>query len=231
MPYSMARRSPYDRRVISRLGRGAIAVVFVVVASLMAVGGVAYAASSARPVVVAIGDSIMEGHGLSAGQAWIATIAKQDDWRFTNLASDGSGFLKVGNKGDTFADQARAAIALKPSVVILAGSSNDLGEPDSALATATGKTIAALRAALPHARIIAISAVWGATAVPAQLADIDNQVQTAIAAVGGEYLDIGQPLSGHPELMQSDAVHPTAAGQRVLAASVSAAFVKQHGGI
>jgi acyl-CoA thioesterase-1 len=217
--------------VISRLGRGAIAVVFVVVASLMAVGGVAYAASSARPVVVAIGDSIMEGHGLSAGQAWIATIAKQDDWRFTNLASDGSGFLKVGNKGDTFADQARAAIALKPSVVILAGSSNDLGEPDSALATATGKTIAALRAALPHARIIAISAVWGATAVPAQLADIDNQVQTAIAAVGGEYLDIGQPLSGHPELMQSDAVHPTAAGQRVLAASVSAAFVKQHGGI
>jgi acyl-CoA thioesterase-1 len=227
----MTRLRSYDRTVISRLGRGAIAVVFVVIGSLMAVGGVAYAATSARPVVVAIGDSIMEGHGLSAGQAWIATIAKQDDWRFTNLASDGSGFLKVGNKGDTFADQARAAIALHPSVIVLAGSSNDLGEPDAALATATGKTIASIRAALPHVRIIAVSAIWGATAVPAQLNDIDNQVQAAIAAVGGEYLNIGQPLSGHPELMQSDAVHPTAAGQRVLARSVSAAFLAAHGGL
>jgi acyl-CoA thioesterase-1 len=206
-------------------------VVFVVIGSLMAVGGVAYAATSARPVVVAIGDSIMEGHGLSAGQAWIATIAKKDDWKFTNLASDGSGFVRVGNKGDTFADQVRAAVALKPSVIFLAGSSNDLGESDAALATATGKTIAAIRAALPHAQIIAISAVWGATAAPAQLTDIDNQVQAAIAAVGGEYLNIGQPLSGHPELMQSDDVHPTAAGQLVLAKSVSAAFAAAHGGV
>jgi acyl-CoA thioesterase-1 len=210
--------------VISRFGRGAIAVVLVVAASMLAATGVAFAANRDQPVVVAIGDSIMEGHGLSAGQSWVATIARQDGWRFTNLASDGSGFLKVGDKGDIFADQARAAIALHPSVVILAGSSNDVGEPDAALAASTSATIALLRAALPHARIIAISAVWGATAVPAQLTDIDHQVQAAISAVGGQYVDIGQPLSGHPELMQSDAVHPTAAGQRVLAASVLGAL-------
>jgi acyl-CoA thioesterase-1 len=191
---------------------------------MLAATGVAFAANRDQPVVVAIGDSIMEGHGLSAGQSWVATIARQDGWRFTNLASDGSGFLKVGDKGDIFADQARAAIALHPSVVILAGSSNDVGEPDAALAASTSATIALLRAALPHARIIAISAVWGATAVPAQLTDIDHQVQAAISAVGGQYVDIGQPLSGHPELMQSDAVHPTAAGQRVLAASVLGAL-------
>ena len=208
----------------SRFGRAALAVVFVVIASSIAVGGVAVASSFIRPVVVAIGDSIMEGHGLSAGQAWVATIAKQDDWRFTNLASDGSGFLKPGDEGDTFADQARAAIALHPAIVILTGSSNDLGESNDALATATNATIRQLRAALPSARIIAISAVWGATAVPAQLADIDRQVQAAIAAVGGEYVNIGQPLSGHPELMQSDAVHPTAAGQQLLASSVAAVF-------
>jgi acyl-CoA thioesterase-1 len=212
----------------NRLGRGTIAVVFIVIGSLLALGGAAYAATSVRPVVVAIGDSIMEGHGLTAGQAWAATIAKQDDWRFTNLASDGSGFVKVGNKGDTFADQARAAIALHPSVIILAGSSNDVGESDSVLATATGQTIASIRKALPHVRIIAVSAVWGATAVPSQLTDIDNQVQTAIAAVGGDFIDIGQPLSGHPELMQSDGVHPTAAGQLVLAAAVVAEFRAQH---
>jgi acyl-CoA thioesterase I len=198
-------------------------VALVAAASLLAVGSVAFADTS-QPVVVAIGDSIMEGHGLAVGQAWVAKLAKQDGWRLTNLASDGSGFLKVGNKGDTFADQARKAIALRPSVVLISGSSNDLGEPNTALAKATAATVKALRSALPTAKIIAVSAVWGATSVPAQLSDINSQVKSAIAAVGGEYVDIGQPLSGHPELMQSDAVHPTAAGQHVLAESVTDAL-------
>jgi acyl-CoA thioesterase I len=203
--------------------RGAIATALVVVASLLAVGGAAYATSTARPVVVAIGDSIMEGHGLSADQAWVASIAKQDGWRLTNLASDGSGFLKVGNKGDTFTDQARAAIALHPSVIVVSGSSNDLGESNVALTAATTATLKMIRVALPAARIIAISAVWGATTLPTQVNAINSQVKAAVAAVGGEYLNIGQPLSGHPELMQSDAVHPTAAGQLVLAHAVAEA--------
>jgi acyl-CoA thioesterase-1 len=203
--------------------RGAVATALIVIASLLAVGGVAFAASTARPAVVAIGDSIMEGHGLSANQAWVASVAKQDGWKLTNLASDGSGFLKVGTKGDTFADQARAAIALHPSVVVVSGSSNDLGQSDAELSAATAATLKMIRLALPAARIIAVSAVWGATALPAQMIAINNQVKAAVAAVGGDYLNIGQPLSGHPELMQSDAVHPTAAGQLVLARAVAAA--------
>jgi acyl-CoA thioesterase-1 len=206
--------------MIVRHARSVVATL-AVVASLLAVGGVAFAETTGHTVAVAIGDSIMEGHGLSADQAWVATLAKEDGWEFTNLASDGSGFLKVGTKGDTFADQAQAAIAMHPSVVVLAGSSNDLGESNAALAKATTATLKTLRSALPTARIIAISAVWGATSLPPQMTEIDHQVRSAIAAVGGEYLDIGQPLAGHPELMQSDAVHPTAAGQRVLARAVS----------
>ena len=194
---------------------------------VLVVGGVAFARNS-PPVVVAIGDSIMAGHGLPAGQAWVGILAEERGWRFTNLASDGSGFVKVGSKGDTFADQAREAIALHPSIVILAGSSNDLGESDAALAKETTATIERLHAALPGAKIIAVSAVWGASSVPGQLQDIDDQVQAAIAAAGGDYIDIGEPLAGHPELMQADAVHPTAAGQRVLANSVIAALQKRY---
>ena len=55
--------------------------------------------------MVAIGDSIMEGHGLDPGQAWPALLAQEYGWRLTNLASDGSGFVTPGNNGDTFADQ------------------------------------------------------------------------------------------------------------------------------
>jgi acyl-CoA thioesterase-1 len=172
--------------MIVRHARSVVATL-AVVASLLAVGGVAFAETTGHTVAVAIGDSIMEGHGLSADQAWVARLAKQDGWNFTNLASDGSGFLKVGTKGDTFADQVKAAIALHPSVVVLSGSSNDLGEPNSALAQATTATIKTLRSALPTARIIAISAVWGATSLPPQMTDINYQVRSAIAAVGGEY--------------------------------------------
>jgi acyl-CoA thioesterase I len=211
-----------------RLARGILAALLFAVSGVLVVSGVAVASS--HPVVVAIGDSIMEGHGLRPGQSWAGLLAKQHGWRFTNLASDGSGFLKVGTKGDTFADQVRAAVKLNPSVILLAGSSNDLGESNPALAKETTATIASIRAALPDVKIVAVSAIWGATSAPAQLKDIDGQVESAVTAVGGKYVDIGQPLAGHPELMQSDTVHPTAAGQRVLADSIVAAFRAQDGG-
>lgn len=183
-------------------------------------------ASSAGPIVVAIGDSIMEGHGLESDQAWLALLAEQDGWRFTNLASDGSGFVTAGNNGDRFADQAVVAEGLHPDVIILAGSSNDLGADDKTIDDATAATIVGLHAAVPTATIITVSSTWGDTAVPAQMNAIDAAVDTATTAVGGVFLEIGQPLAGQPTLMQDDDVHPTAAGQGILAAAVGRELAK-----
>ncbi len=181
-------------------------------------------ALSNGPVVVGIGDSILEGHGVDSGQAWLAVLAEKDGWRLTNLASDGSGFATVGDNGDTFADQVMVAEKLNPDVVIISGSSNDLGATDVKIAQATTATIDALRAALPNAKIVAVSAVWGDTPLPDQMTTITADVAAATIAVGGSYLDIGQPLSAQPTLMQADDDHPTAEGQGILAASVSAAM-------
>jgi acyl-CoA thioesterase-1 len=178
------------------------------------------------PVVVAIGDSIMEGHGLAPSQAWPAILAEEYGWRLTNLASDGSGFVTPGNNGDTFADQVAVAARLDPSIVLVSGSSNDLGMDDPLIAGETAATIRALHSALPRAEIFAVSPVWNDTDVPPQLDSIDLDVTRAVAAVGGRTLDIGQPLSGQPALMQSDDVHPTPAGQQVIAAAVAKAL--QH---
>ncbi len=183
------------------------------------------------PTVVMIGDSIMKGHGLAARDAWPALMGAQNDWRLDNLACDGAGFLTVGSDsdcGETFAGLVAKAVALHPRTVIIEGSSNDFGESNSALLPETQAQLAELRAALPHAQIIGLSTVWGDTAVPAQLADVDAQVRDAVTRVGGQFLNIGQPLSGHPEWMQSDDVHPTVAGQRALAAAVQAAFDAAH---
>jgi acyl-CoA thioesterase-1 len=179
------------------------------------------------PNVVAIGDSIMKGHGLSPNQAWPALMATQNDWRLDNLACDGAGFLTVGNDsdcGETFAGLVAKAVALHPRTVIIEGSSNDFGESNTALLPETDSQLAQLRAALPHAQIIGLSTIWGDTAVPAQLSDVDNQLRDAVTKVGGQFLEIGQPLSGHPDWMQSDDVHPTAVGQLAIYAAVQAAF-------
>ncbi len=181
----------------------------------------------AHPNVVAVGDSIMKGHGLTAAQAWPALMAAQDGWRLDNLACDGAGFLTVGNDsdcGDTFAGLVKKAAALHPRTVIIEGSSNDFGQSDTDLLPETVSLLAQLRAALPNAQIIGLSTVWGDTAVPAQLTDVNAQVRTAVEKVGGRYLDIGQPLSGHPEWMQSDDIHPTAAGQLAIFGAVQTAF-------
>jgi len=181
-------------------------------------------AAPGGPVVVAIGDSIVEGHGLQPAQAWPALLAEQYGWNLTNLASDGSGFATVGNNGDTFVDQVAVAAQLHPSIVLISASSNDLGEPASTVATATDTAMQELRAELPNAEIVVVSPIWNNTAEPPELATFGQDAANVAASIGAVSLNIGQPLEGYPQLMQADDVHPTAVGQRVIARDVAHAL-------
>ena len=175
--------------------------------------------SANRPVVVAIGDSIMKGHGLSAEQAWPATLARSTGWDLTNLACDGAGFATAGDDNDCGADFSglvNEAVALHPTLIIISGSSNDLGIDNDHLRTETNSVVSSLHAELPAATIVGISTVWNDSVAPDQMNDINEQVRTAIMAVKGLYLDIGQPLAGHRSWLQSDRVHPTVRGQQKL---------------
>jgi acyl-CoA thioesterase-1 len=183
--------------------------------------------SATRPVVVAIGDSIMKGHGLSATQAWPAMLATSNNWDLTNLACDGAGFVTAGDDSDCGADFSglvSEAVALHPDLIIISGSSNDLGSDNEQLSTETDAVVTSLRGKLPTTTIVGISTVWNDTVAPNQMDDINEQVRTAILAVKGSYLDIGQPLAGHRSWLQSDDVHPTVRGQRQLATVIAGAI-------
>lgn len=180
--------------------------------------------SAPGSVVVAVGDSILEGHGLGINKSWVAQLALQDNFDLVNLASDGSGFVTAGDNNDTFADQIKAAIDLKANIVVLSGSSNDLGQSDAAIKAATDAAITELHTALPNAQIIAVSGIWGDTTMPEQMKTINDDVESAVSAVGGAYLQIGQPLEGKTALMQADDVHPTATGQTFIAQRVQKAL-------
>jgi len=167
-------------------------------------------AALAAPVVVAplrvltIGGLIMNGFGLNPADAWPELLSTANGWHLTSLAFDGAGFLTPG-------------------------SSNDFGQPNPHLLTATLSALTDLRTEFPDAEIIDLSTVWSGTGPPPQLADINSQMQQAVTAVGGHYLDIAQPFSEQPQLLQNDDVHPTITGQQVLATAIQTAITTdQH---
>lgn len=180
--------------------------------------------------VLTIGDSIMRGWGLTPADAWPKVISLTNGWDVTNLGCDDAGFVVSGKPSqcaDTLVGISSSVAALHPDLIIIEGSSNDFGQSNTQLLAATIKALAILRSQFPNADIVGLSTVWSDTAPPSQLADSNSQVQQAVEAVGGRYFDIGQPLGGHPEFLQNDGVHPTAAGQAALAAAIQTAIMAE----
>ena len=177
--------------------------------------------------VLTIGDSIMRGWGLRSEDAWPKVIALTNEWDVTNLGCDDAGFVVVGKPSqcaDTLLGVSRSVAALHPDLIIIEGSSNDFGQSNTRLLAATIEALAILRSEFPNADIVGLSTVWSDTSPPAQLAEVNSQMQTAVTAVGGRYVDIGQPLGGHPEFLLNDGVHPTSAGQGALAVAIRTAI-------
>lgn len=181
--------------------------------------------------VVVVGDSISGGHGLSAEQAWPELLARSERWQLTNLSCDGAGVLTEGDEddcGSTYEQLVERAVDLRPAVVLVQASSNDLGQDDDELAGATEQLVAEVHRLLPGARVVGLSAIWDEDAPPAQLATISAALRSAVERDGGTSVDVGQPLRGHADWMQADDVHPTARGQRAIEAAVRTAFERDH---
>jgi acyl-CoA thioesterase I len=178
-----------------------------------------------RQVVVTIGDSIMAGLGLDPQYAWPSLLAAGTPTKLVNLACSGAGFIAVGGCGTNYAGLIAQAAQARPTLVIVESSSNDIGQADAAIDKATQGTMGALRAAVPSATIVALSTVWNDEhSWPEEVTSSSTSIERAASTQHALYLDLGQPLEGHPEWMQGDDVHPTIDGQRVLAESVRRAL-------
>lgn len=177
-------------------------------------------AESDRPQVVAIGDSIAFGKGVAPDEAWPALIAEQHGWGLTDLAVSGSGFVKPGWNGTTYADQVDQALTLHPDYILIAATRNDRTSDPVRVTESADRLLGELRDAFPKAHIIGITTVWGADAPPPEVARVNGIVGAAVRGVDGDFLDIGYPLAGHAELVQPDGIHPNAAGERAVAAAI-----------
>lgn len=166
-----------------------------------------------------IGDSLMSGFGLSPGEtAWPALVAETSGAEVIDLACAGAGFVAFGDCGTPYAGLVARAIAADPDVVVIQSTDNDFGYNPEWRASAAGGVLRSLREGLPNARIVAFgTVVYDGESGADEVAATSAELQAATLAAGGSFESLGQPLQGHPELMQDDDEHPTAAGQRVLA--------------
>ncbi len=175
--------------------------------------------------VVTVGDSLMSGAGLTLGEAWPDLMAAHARLELTNLACGGMGFVVDGECGTNYAGFAPAVAALQPDLLIVESSSNDFWQDADDIRSDTAATVAELHEAAPGAHIIGLSTIWNDESdIPDDNAVTSQALQDAIDAVGGTYIDVGQPLLGHPEWLQDDDVHPTARGQKAIEQTVVSAL-------
>lgn len=181
------------------------------------------AATAQTPRAVFLGDSLVQG---TSGGSWVTDTAAALGWEPINLGRGGTGYRTSAGKDacgvdycPTFVEMADAAVGQKPNIVVISGGVND-GTKD---VSAAAKTLfRRLRASLPNAKILVLSPFAGTNAMPSTAAE----VKSAAALAGVTYVDIGSPFQGHPELLSSDGIHPTAEGYQVLTNTITKALKK-----
>ncbi|MFE4834865.1 SGNH/GDSL hydrolase family protein [Arthrobacter sp. NPDC056691] len=187
------------------------------------------AAAPAQKVVF-LGDSYTFGSGASSMQLrWSSIVARNLSWGEINIGVGDTGYSNPGTNagGTTYDERVAKVVASKPAIVVVSGGRYDVVQRDAqVLVNAVATTFKDIRRALPKARIVALSPVWDASAPPAELAAVAEDVRSAVGSVGGTYIDVGQPLMQHPEAISADGVHPNDAGHKLLADATVKALTK-----
>ena len=179
------------------------------------------AAQNTSKTVLFIGDSYSEGKGAGTTAKRFTTLtASAMGWREVNAAQGCTGYVTQCWMNHTLHidyESVLQTISMQPDVVIVSGGRND--QWSSTTSASIYYFYACLRAKFPAAQLFATSPIWGASRKPpAKLQLLQSAVQTAASKNGATYIDLGNPLLGHPEYMAKDAIHPNARGHAAIAA-------------
>jgi acyl-CoA thioesterase-1 len=167
-------------------------------------------------VVVALGDSLTAGLGVAADEAFPARLEAR-------LRAEGYAYrvVNAGVSGDTTAGGVRRVdwvIRSSPEVVIVALGANDglRGQSPPAVRANLGEIVARLQAA--GARVL----LAGMRLPPNYGGEYTKEFEAVFPAVARAAKITLMPflldgVAGVPRLNQADGIHPTAAGQQVIA--------------
>jgi lysophospholipase L1-like esterase len=169
----------------------------------------ATATASDQQRAVFVGDSYTAGTGATdASTSFPRLVSDRMGWE---LVINGCGLDYCPN----YVEMIPTVVAAKPDIVFVSGGRNDTTSDD--VEAQIDKFYTELRAELPDARIIATSPLGDDDPAPRAFERLASTIEDAVTTVGGEYLDLGQPLEGRPELISDDDVHPNDDGYAAIA--------------
>lgn len=172
-----------------------------------------------------IGDSYLQGYKAN-GVNWGEVLAGMGSPEGTSTyAEGGAGFATAGQQGHTFAQlvgSAASALENVPDIVIVCGGINDVhSKTPSQIAEGVTAMLGAIFAAWPNAQVHIFMpfTFWGwggnyeesSDAIQIACATYDTAKRVAYHAGAWTW------LYNRPAYFDADEVHPTAAGQRVIA--------------
>lgn len=202
--------------------------------AFLVVGAVSLSTSCSSPPrqadVAVIGDSFTAGSDMGGrdGNGWPDLVGQSLDregYEVTlNVAAEGgAGYVKKGQKGNTFEVKAGEVVDPDVDVVVFFGGLNDGRVDISKVADAARETLGQAAEAAPDARLVVIGPVWPRGQVPESMVTLDRTLRVAAQEAGAVYIDpIAQGwFSDRPDLIGVDGTHPTDAGHRYLAARIS----------
>ncbi|WP_062311197.1 SGNH/GDSL hydrolase family protein [Demequina rhizosphaerae] len=177
-----------------------------------------------------VGDSYSAGAGASDTDVrWTTVVANDLGWSEDNVALGGTGYVTSAGKEacgldycGTYAETI-GDVGGDPDLVVISGGRND-GRSPAGLENAAVNTFEKAHTRFPNALIVATSPLWDDDEAPAWLEDNAEVVKRAAEETGTVYLDIGQPLAGHPAYIAEDGLHPNDAGHVAIAIAFEAAW-------
>ncbi len=165
--------------------------------------------------VTVIGDDYSSGRGNTV--VWPDLLARSTGWQVDNASSIGAGYVSPGAKG-TFQTEAGTAIDPNTDAVVIFGGLNDVGRPAALITQRASDLIGFVARSSPGTRIVVIGPAWHELPTPAAVSTINTAVESAAQAMRVPFLDVaGESWLVGRGLIQSDDIHPTDSGQRVLA--------------
>ncbi|NMO93816.1 SGNH/GDSL hydrolase family protein [Actinomycetospora sp. TBRC 11914] len=236
MPTTLTRATAGLRATRRRVAVVAgVAVAAAIAVTLLVVGTLTSAAEPAPPPlaapgpppsdhpIVVLGASISAGTGSTPQQAWPVLVGRCLGRRVLVGAVPGAGYVATGRgeRGPVVRLLREADLPrLDPSFVVLQAGHNDIGTSPRTLEAAVTTAVTTVGRELPHTRLVLIT-VFAHVGVPTAQARATDATIVAAARRADPRVVVLDPLTeGWSFPRVGDGLHPTPAGQRVLAGHV-----------
>ena len=176
--------------------------------------------TTASPVIAFLGDDWTTGAGASTKSMRFTTLlCAQLHAVERNFGADGTGYAKSSATGGAYSSRVNAIVAANPQVIVVSGGRNDQSDDAATAADAAKALFKKLHEKLPDAVLVAVAPFWGDSDLPPEMVALSAAINKGVTAAGGSYLDVPDPIHGHPGFMADDA-DPNDKGYAAIAAAL-----------